>query len=153
MSKIDFNKIGETISLLSGKLGEFCQKYQEEIKSGAEEISTEFEKAKAEVKEHFAKELMEFNKKISIVSFDGNCTLYNVEILTSEKILECAKKHIVKNSNMVVAYKEENKVFLTYAYERELLPDENNYYIIIKADELDKDVVNLFAEKELIILQ
>ena len=150
---IDYNKIGEVISHLSGKMNEFYQKYKEEIKVGAEEISAEFADATAEVKEHFVNELIEFKKKISVTSFDGNCTLYEVEKLTSEKMMECVKKHMVKGSNMVVVYKEENKVFLTYAYEKEILSDENNYYVIIKADELDTDVINLFAEGNLIILQ
>ena len=165
MSKIDFNngrnidldelidKFGEKVSDISEKVSDFIQEIGENLSVVADEVAPDIENAKAEIKEHFINELIEFKNKISVTSFDGNCTLYEVEILTSEKMIECAKKHIVKGANMVVAYKGENNVYLTYANDGEFILDESNHYINIKPDELDTDVVNLFEEQDLIILQ
>jgi hypothetical protein len=34
-----------------------------------------------------------------------------------------------------------------------LLADENNHYVIIKANKLEQDILNLFSESDLVILK
>lgn len=80
-----------------------------------------------------------------------------VEMLTVEKIVEISKQHMVANSNEVVAYKplekDTFKVYLAYATDRELLPEEENHYVVIEADGLSKDVKELFSESDVVILK
>ena len=132
----------------------------DEIKEMLGEIGPALEESWDEIKEHFQKSLMEFRKKISVTSVD-NVTMYEIDTLTSSEMLKHAKAHIVKGANMVAAYKQEGIVkdnnicliHLAYGKGRELLPDNENHYIIIKANKLDKDVRNLFNESELVILK
>jgi hypothetical protein len=87
-------------------------------------------------------------------------TVYEVDTLTSREMLQYAKNHIVKGANMVVAFKQQGIindkkvafVYLSYGKGRELLADENNHYVIIKAKQLEQDVLNLFIESDLVIL-
>lgn len=44
-------------------------------------------------------------------------------------------------------------IYLAYSKDRKLLPVANNKYLIIKAQALAKEVEDLFAESELIILK
>ena len=80
-----------------------------------------------------------------------------VEMLTVEKIVEISKQHMAANSNEVVAYKtlekDTFKVYLAYATDRELLPEEENHYVVIEADGLSKDVKELFSESDVVILK
>ena len=81
----------------------------------------------------------------------------DVELLTMNKIVEVAKQHIVPNSNEVVVFKTMKEdsffVYIAYAKDRDLLPQEENCYVVIKADGLSKEVKELFAESEVVILK
>lgn len=153
MKKLNLDEIKEML----GEIGPALEESWDEIK---EAVKPEVENAKKEIKEHFQKSLMEFRKKISVTSVD-NVTMYEIDTLTSSEMLKHAKAHIVKGANMVAAYKQEGIVkdnnicliHLAYGKGRELLPDNENHYIIIKANKLDKDVRNLFNESELVILK
>ena len=153
MRKLNLDEVKEML----GKIGPALEESWDEIK---EAVKPEIDDAKKEIKEHFQKTLLEFRKKISVTSVD-NVTMYEVDTLTSIEMLKHAKAHIVKGANMVVAYKQEGLVrdkkvclvHLAYGKGRELLPDNENHYIIIKANKLDEDVRNLFNESELVILK
>lgn len=85
-----------------------------------------------------------------------NITVEEVEMLSSEKLVELCKKYIVEGSNQVAAFKEFKKdnfyVYLAYCKDRELIDEEHNHYIVIIADGLSKDVKELFGESDLVIL-
>ena len=99
-------------------------------------------------------------QRIKVTSKD-NMTAYEVDTLSSREMLQYAKNHIVKGSNMVVAFKQQGIindkevafVYLAYGKEKELLADENNHYVIIKANKLEQDILNLFSESDLVILK
>jgi secreted Zn-dependent insulinase-like peptidase len=137
------------------KLGD----YSEELEKIKDEVKPEWDKAKQEMKEYYQKAKADFLKKISVTSKD-NMTVYEVDTLTSREMLQYAKNHIVKGANMVVAFKQQGIindkkvafVYLSYGKGRELLADENNHYVIIKAKQLEQDVLNLFIESDLVIL-
>lgn len=85
-------------------------------------------------------------------------TPVEVEMLTKEKLVEIAKQNIVPNSNQVAATINDKSsnvyyVYLAYVKDRTLLPNEENNFVIIKADGLNKEALNLFADNELIILK
>lgn len=79
-----------------------------------------------------------------------------VDELTMEQFVEFIKNHIVKGCNQSVAIKcvEEDGIFIyvTFAHDRELLPEDKNKTLIIKAKTLASEVSELFGENELIIL-
>lgn len=86
-----------------------------------------------------------------------NVSFEDVELLTVEKIVEISKQHMASNCNEVVAYKtlEDDTfvVYLAYAKDRELLHEEENHYVVIKADGLSKDTKELFSESVVVILK
>lgn len=80
------------------------------------------------------------------------------ELLKRADLVKVAKENIVAGSNQVLAAintKEKSAyyVYLAYACDREMIPQEQNTYVIIKAEALAKDVESLFDGKELIILK
>lgn len=124
-----------------------------------DEVMPEWDKAKQEMMACYQQAKADFLKKISVTSKD-NMTVYEVDTLTSREMLQYAKNHIVKGANMVAAFKQQGVinekevafVYLSYGKGRELLADENNHYVIIKAKQLEQDVLNLFIESDLVIL-
>lgn len=124
-----------------------------------DEVMPEWDKAKQEMMKCYQQAKADFLKKISVTSKD-NMTVYEVDTLTSREMLQYAKNHIVKGANMVAAFKQQGIinekevafVYLSYGKGRELLADENNHYVIIKAKQLEQDVLNLFIESDLVIL-
>lgn len=147
----------DEIEKLLEKLGPLLKEKMYEL---ADEIKPELENAKQEIKEHYKKTLADFMQRIRVTSKD-NMTAYEVDTLSSREMLQYAKNHIVKGSNMVVAFKQQGIinekevafVYFAYGKEKELLADENNHYVIIKANKLEQDILNLFSESDLVILK
>ena len=80
-----------------------------------------------------------------------------VDVLDMPTLVDFAKKYIVKSSNETVAMKVMQDdcyfIYLAYSKDRQLLPTQDNKYVIIKAQTLAKEVEELFAESELVILK
>lgn len=80
-----------------------------------------------------------------------------VGVLDMPTLVNFAKKYIVAKSNEIVAMKVKQDdcyfIYLAYSKDRQLLPPAENKYVIIKAESLDKEVLDLFAESELVILK
>lgn len=80
-----------------------------------------------------------------------------VETLDLQTFVGFAKKYIVKKSNEIVAVKVKQNdtflIYLAYSFDRQLLPVSENRFVIIKAKTLSKEVENLFAESEVVILK
>lgn len=86
-----------------------------------------------------------------------NMKVYDVDVITKEKLVEIARECIVPNCNEVVAMKKNGRgyeriIYLAYSKNKELLPQEKNFYVIINAKETSKSVDDLFGKYELIIL-
>lgn len=80
------------------------------------------------------------------------------ELVNKADLIEIAKQNIVPNSNEVLAMlndkgKKAYYLYLAYSKDKEMLPQEENNFIIIKADGLTKDLQSLFDGHELIILK
>lgn len=80
-----------------------------------------------------------------------------VDVLEMKSLIEFAKKYIVPNSNEIVAIKINEPdgyyVYMAYSNNRQLLPVVDNRYLIIKAGKLAKEVEELFANSNLVILK
>ena len=64
----------------------------------------------------------------------------------------------IPNSNEVVAMKQKSEnlgcvIYLAYALNKELLPQEKNCYVIINAKEVSNSIDELFGNNQLIILK
>ena len=79
------------------------------------------------------------------------------EVLTKQQLVEFIKRYIAKGSNQSVLVKSATEegffVYVSFARDRELLPDTDNKYLIIKAKTLAPEVAELFGDDELIILE
>lgn len=79
------------------------------------------------------------------------------ELLKKEDITEAAKNNIVPNSNMVAALLEKKEdiyiVYLAFLRDKELLPLNENRYVVIKAEGLSRDVETLFDGQSLVVLK
>lgn len=152
--------IEEAIEMIAKNWEKIKESIGPEIERIKDEIKPELENAKQEIKEHYKKTLADFMQRIKVTSKD-NMTAYEVDTLSSREMLQYAKNHIVKGSNMVVAFKQQGIinekevafVYLAYGKEKELLADENNHYVIIRANKLEQDILNLFSESDLVILK
>lgn len=80
-----------------------------------------------------------------------------VDLLTSQRLIEIAKSNIVENSNEAYVWKSQEKdatyVHVSYGKDKELIEKEHNKFIIIKVQALSTDVLNLFEESKLVILK
>lgn len=80
-----------------------------------------------------------------------------LETLDLQTLVGFAKKYIVKKSNEIVAVKVKQNdgflIYLAYSFDRQLLPVSENRYVIIKTKTLSKEVENLFAESDVVILK
>ena len=109
----------------------------------------------------FKKEMIPVMKDLISSFKDGDkktdTIIIQESLLNKEKLIEIAKKHIVFNATEVVAYKTSKSdsfiVYLAYSKNKELLPIEQNRYVIIKAEALSGDINSLFGDNKLIILK
>lgn len=108
------------------------------------------------VKNDYAPLLNDFIKNMS-GEIKGIAVGKEMEVLDMNTLVEFSKKYIVANCNEIVAINTmkdgESYVYLAYSKDRNLLPIENNKYLIIKAKSLSKEVESLFEESSLVILK
>ena len=87
----------------------------------------------------------------------ADISIETFETLNKERLVEVAKKYVVEGADGIAAYVLEKEdtvfVYLANVKGRDLLPKEDNKYVIIKADCIKNDVRALFDDNKLIILQ
>ena len=109
--------------------------------------------------EEFKRILAEiFGNPEELQELPKNMKVYNVDIISKDKLAEIAHECIVPNCNEVAAIKKDGNgyeciIYLAYSKNRELLPQEKNFYVIINAKETSKSIDELFGKNELIILK
>ena len=85
-----------------------------------------------------------------------NITSVNEEFLTLPRLVEISKKYIVEYATEAAAYKQMKDetffVYLAYCKDGELISQESNHYVIIKSEGLSKEVKDLFANSDLVVL-
>jgi hypothetical protein len=91
------------------------------------------------------------------VNVESKTVRITKELLKKEDITEAAKNNIVPNSNMVAALLEKKEdiyiVYLAFLRDKELLPLNENRYVVIKAEGLSRDVETLFDGQSLVVLK
>lgn len=116
-------------------------------------LETKFKKIGVRVKNEILPIAWNFIKNIFS---SRNVFSEDVDILSFEKLVEISKCYIVEGANEVAALKQFNEdtfyIYLAYCKDRNLIDEDKNKYVIIKADGLSKEVKELFSESDLIIL-
>lgn len=79
-----------------------------------------------------------------------------VKDLSKSELVGLCRLYKVPESNGVAVYKEERngKTYIYFAYlrDKELLPRDNNMYMVIEAQSVNADVKELFSDSNLIVL-
>jgi len=145
MEIINRSMIGE----LADKLKPLAEEALELLKQNADELLS---KVKADVTPVLEGMIKNLTGKLKGIAYGKE-----VELLDLATLVGFAKEHIVKNSNEIVVMRVNEEacsyIYLAYSRDRELLPSEDNRYLIIKAQALSTEVNNLFKDSELIILK
>lgn len=119
-------------------------------------ILEEGKKAMNEIADNTKEQVGDFMKKLHTETAK-NVEFKEVDLLNSSKLITFAKENIVSGANEVYAWKKQYKdaiyVNLAYGNDQNLLENDKNKFIIIKAEALTADVLNMFEESELVILK
>lgn len=120
------------------------------VKEQAEKVFKDLKKEMIPVMRDLVDSFKDGNRKTDTIMIQET-------LLNKEKLISIAKKNIVSGATEVVAYKTSKAdsfiVYLAYSKEKELLPVEQNRYVIIKAEAVSGDINSLFGENKLIILK
>ncbi len=120
------------------------------VKEQAEKVFKDLKKEMIPVMRDLVDSFKDGNRKTDTIMIQET-------LLNKEKLISIAKKNIVSGATEVVAYKTSKAdsfiIYLAYSKEKELLPVEQNRYVIIKAEAVSGDINSLFGENKLIILK
>lgn len=120
------------------------------VKEQAEKVFKDLKKEMIPVMRDLVDSFKDGNRKTDTIMIQET-------FLNKEKLISIAKKNIVSGATEVVAYKTSKAdsfiIYLAYSKEKELLPVEQNRYVIIKAEAVSGDINSLFGENKLIILK
>jgi hypothetical protein len=145
------------INMETGGILEMLQELKEKlgpvIEKGVQEVKKKLIELSIKVKDELLPQWIDLVKRLFNAK---NIKSENVEELTMADLISIAKKNIVAGSDGVAAYRQVKDsdicIYLSYCKGRELLSEENNCYVIIKAKSLAQDVNEMFKESDLIIL-
>lgn len=117
-------------------------------------VIEEGKKAMDEIAKNTKEQVKEFVERLNTeVAVDYR----KVELLNSTKLIALAKENIVDGANEVYVWKKTYKngmyINLAYGKDQNLLEKVKNKFIILKAEALSADLLNMFEESELIILK
>ena len=89
---------------------------------------------------------------------DAEIFSHDVAVLDMNTLIETSRKYSVEGSSdgvaaMKIVTDNTNYIYLAYVKDRELLPVDQNHYVVIKASALTPEVIDLFEGQELIIIK
>ena len=115
-----------------------------------EEGKKAIEKKKKNTKEQVKEFIERLNTEVAV-------DYIKVELLNSTKLIALAKENTVDGANEVYVWKKTYKngmyINLAYGKDQNLLEKDKNKFIILEAEALSADLLNMFEESELIILK
>lgn len=117
-------------------------------------VIEEGKKAMDEIAKNTKEQVKEFIERLNTeVAVD----YIKVELLNSTKLIALAKENTVDGANEVYVWKKTYKngmyINLAYGKDQNLLEKDKNKFIILEAEALTADLLNMFEESELIILK
>ena len=119
-------------------------------------VIEESKKAIGEIAENTKEQVNEFIEELNTEK-EVDVDFREIELLNSSKLITLAKENIVDGANEVYVWKKAYKsgmyINLAYGKDQELLEKDKNKFIILKAEALSADLLNMFEESELVILK
>ena len=119
-------------------------------------VIEEGKKAIDEITKNTKEQVNEFIEELNTEK-EVNVDFREIELLNSSKLISLAKENIVDGSNEVYVWKKayNSGIYINLAYgkDQELLEKDKNKFIILKAEALGADLLNMFKESELVILK
>ena len=119
-------------------------------------VIEEGKKAIDEIAKNTKEQVNEFVEELNTEK-EVDVDFREIELLNSSKLITLAKEHIVDGANEVYVWKKAYKsgvyINLAYGKDQELLEKDKNKFIILKAEALGADLLNMFKESELVILK
>ena len=119
-------------------------------------IIEEGKKAIDEIAKNTKEQVNEFVEELNTEK-EVDVDFREIELLNSSKLITLAKENIVDGANEVYVWKKAYKsgvyINLAYGKDQELLEKDKNKFIILKAEALGADLLNMFKESELVILK
>ena len=119
-------------------------------------IIEEGKKAIDEIAKNTKEQVNEFVEELNTEK-EVDVDFREIELLNSSKLITLAKENIVDGANEVYVWKKAYKsgvyINLAYGKDQELLEKDKNKFIILKAEALGADLLNMFEESELVILK
>lgn len=129
---------------------EFLEPLWEELKPMLKEFAT------TTIKDVAKEELPQLKKFVGDLLKSKNIKYEYLDELTKSDMIKLIRLNKVNGSDGVAAFKQtkDEKTFIYCAYCKgsDLIPENNNCYIVVDTQKLNKDVEELFAESDLIIL-
>lgn len=126
------------------------------VKEALDHFKEESNRIIKTVRKEYVPLLQDFLKDLA-GGMKGTAVGKELDTLNLTTLVNFAKQYIVPQSNEIIAMKIKQDaniyVYLAYSKDRQLLPPSMNKYLIIKAQTLTKDVEELFAQTDLIILK
>ena len=119
-------------------------------------VIEEGKKAIDEIAKNTKEQVNEFIEELNTEK-EVDVDFREIELLNSSKLITLAKENIVDGANEVYVWKKAYKsgvyINLAYGKDQELLEKDKNKFIILKAEALGADLLNMFKESELVILK
>ena len=119
-------------------------------------VVEEGKKAIDEIAKNTKEQVNEFVEELNTEK-EVDVDFREIELLNSSKLITLAKENIVDGANEVYVWKKAYKsgvyINLAYGKDQELLEKDKNRFIILKAEALGADLLNMFKESELVILK
>ena len=115
-------------------------------------VIEEGKKAMDEIAKNTKEQVKEFIERLNTeVAVD----YIKVELLNSTKLIALAKENTVDGANEVYVWKKtyKNGMYINLAYGKDQNLLEKDKFIILEAEALSADLLNMFEESELIILK
>lgn len=119
-------------------------------------VIEEGKKAIDEIAKNTKEQVNEFVEELNTEK-EVDVDFREIELLNSSKLITLAKENIVDGANEVYVWKKayNSGIYINLAYgkDQELLEKDKNKFIILKAEALGADLLNMFKESELVILK
>ena len=119
-------------------------------------VIEEGKKAIDEITKNTKEQVNEFIEELNTEK-EVDVDFREIELLNSSKLITLAKENVVDGANEVYVWKKayNSGIYINLAYgkDQELLEKDKNKFIILKAEALGADLLNMFKESELVILK
>ena len=145
--------MNEQLNLLLANGKKMLEDLLPKVKGWFEPAQDAAKKIEKTVKEEYIPLLENFIKNV-VGSQNIDCR--EVQVLTMEELMKAARANIVEGANGIVAYKiqKDNNLFVYLANckDDELIDDEKNKYVMFKCSALSADILALFLDSDIVIL-